>query len=66
MSITGADFADVAVLIAGNDFRIYKIKRDQELIDIMTDCLVKFWNNHVLARVKPDPINSNAVVHTKS
>lgn len=59
MSITGADFADVAVLIAGNDFRIYKIKRDQELIDIMTDCLVKFWHNHVLARVKPDPINSN-------
>jgi len=59
MSITGADFADVAVLISGNDFRIYHIKRDQELIDIMTKSLVKFWHEYVLAGIAPDPINSN-------
>ena len=57
MAVTGADFADLAVLIGGRDFRIYHIPRDEEIIKMVVDQEVKFWTEHVEARVAPDPIN---------
>ena len=58
MAVTDAEFADVAVLINGNDFRIYHIPRDQEIIDHLVNAEVKFWNEYVLAGIQPDPINA--------
>jgi putative phage-type endonuclease len=57
MAVTDNQFADVAVLIGGSDFRIYHIKRDEELVEMMIEREVAFWNDHVLARIAPDPIN---------
>ena len=58
MAVTGADFADVAVLISGSDFRIYHIPRHEELIAAMIEAEVKFWIENVLAGVQPDPISA--------
>ena len=58
MAVTDAEFADVAVLINGNDFRIYHIPRDQEIIDHLVKREIEFWNDNVLAKVQPDPINT--------
>ena len=59
MAVTEAEFADVAVLINGNDFRIYHIPRDEEIIDGLVKGEVKFWNDHVMAKVQPDPISQS-------
>ena len=63
MAVTGSEFADVAVLIGGNDFRIYHIERDNEVIDMIMDRENTFWHEHVLAKVAPDPMNASDVNH---
>lgn len=54
MGVTGWDAWNVAVLIAGNDFRMYRIERDDELIaDLITrEC--EFWTC-VQSRTPPEP-----------
>jgi putative phage-type endonuclease len=61
MAVTNSKYADVAVLIGGRDFRIYTIKRDDDLINEIIKREVTFWNDHVLAKVAPDPINTNDI-----
>ena len=55
MAVTGYQEADIAVLIGGNDFRIYPIKKDPQLIDVVTQSVNNFWKNHVLADIPPQP-----------
>jgi putative phage-type endonuclease len=55
MAVTGADVCDVAVLLNGYDFRIYTVHRDQAVIDFIVDHAVKFWHNHVMPRIPPEP-----------
>lgn len=57
MGVTGALVLYMAVLIGGNKFRIYRIERNQELIDYLFSEAESFWINHVLAGVAPDPVN---------
>lgn len=57
MGITGAKCCYVAVLIGGQDFRIYKVDRDDELINAIVEQCFDFWLNHVVAAVPPDPVN---------
>jgi len=54
LSITGYEYADIPVLLGGNQFRIYAVKRDAEMIDYIVSTLVEFWNNNVLAGVPPE------------
>ena len=54
MAITGYEVADIPVLIGGNQLKIYTIERDQELIDIIIDQLVNFWENNVQKNIAPD------------
>lgn len=53
MAVTNAEVADVAVLIGGQDFRIYEIPRDDELIADLTVIEGDFWE-HVLRREPPE------------
>jgi putative phage-type endonuclease len=55
MAITGCARADVAVLIGNQDFRLYRINRDEKLEALMIDQAKRFWFEHVLARVPPQP-----------
>lgn len=48
---------DLAVLIGGNDFRIYTMRWDQPLVDVVTRKLQNFWFDHVIADVPPPPVN---------
>lgn len=43
MGVTGAEIADLAVLIGGNQFTTYTLERDDELIEIMLDRADGFW-----------------------
>ena len=53
MSVTGWGFADVAVLIGGQDYREYRIMRDQEDIDAVEQAVDGFWHL-VETRTEPE------------
>lgn len=44
MFVTGLARADVAVLIGGNDFRVYTVYRDDSLITDLVEIAADFWN----------------------
>lgn len=43
MSVTGRPFADVAVLIGGNDYREYRVMRDEDDIRAVDEAVDAFW-----------------------
>lgn len=47
MIVTGAQLADVAVLIAGSDFRIYTVPFDRELADMLIEAERELWQRIV-------------------
>ena len=53
LAVTGNEIADIAVLIAGSDFRIYTIERDEAIIKHLIEEERKFWHEHVLRDVEP-------------
>lgn len=57
MAVTDSDFWFLAVLIGGNDFRIYTIRRNKRLEKIIVAEADKFWNKHVLPGTPPPPSN---------
>lgn len=54
MAVTGLQWCDIAVLIGGNDFRIYTVKRSDELIEALIQIEGDFWRDHVEAQVPPE------------
>ncbi len=61
--ITGCKVIDLAVLIGGNKFRMYRIERDEDLIQSIFSQVKAFWFNHVIADVPPDPSTFDDVLH---
>ncbi|MGI0119651.1 YqaJ viral recombinase family protein [Zooshikella sp. RANM57] len=55
LTVTGYLEADLAVLIGGNDLRIYTIVHNEMLAGIVAQRLTDFWFNHVIADVPPEP-----------
>jgi putative phage-type endonuclease len=53
MAICDADVWDLAVLIGGQDYRVYEIERDVELETWLVDSALRFWNHHVLTETPP-------------
>lgn len=54
LAVTGYDVADVAALIGGQQFRLYEVPRDDDLIRMLCDAEVEFWAR-VQERRPPDP-----------
>ena len=54
LSVSGRPFADVAVLIAGQDYREYRVMRDEEDVETVNRAVDEFWHNHVESGVAPD------------
>jgi putative phage-type endonuclease len=57
MMITGASVCCVAALIGADDLRVYYVPRDEEIIAMLREKCVAFWNNHIVPNVPP-PITS--------
>ncbi|MDK4688539.1 YqaJ viral recombinase family protein [Kingella negevensis] len=58
MEIFDVDFAYIAVLIGGRDYRQYRIERDRELAADLLARAKEFWENHVMKNVPPEPQNA--------
>ena len=52
LAVTGKAWADVAVLIAGQEFRTYRIERDEEKIAALIELEDRFWQ-HVVDDTPP-------------
>jgi putative phage-type endonuclease len=53
MEVCGLPEADVAALIGGQQFRIYRVERDPELASLLLRVAERFWVEHVQAEVPP-------------
>lgn len=53
MNVLNREYAYMAVLIGGQKFVWKKIERDQELIDIIQDKLIEFWEVNVKQMIPP-------------
>lgn len=63
MSVLNRECAYIAVLIGGQKFIWKKINRDQELIDMITERLVEFWEDFVLTGLEPQIDGSEATTN---
>lgn len=54
MDVAGVKFADVAVLIGGQDYREYRVMRDEEDAETIRRAVDSFWHDHVEAGLPPD------------
>jgi putative phage-type endonuclease len=62
MAVTGLARWDVAVLIGGNDFRVYTLERDEAIAAGLIDIGRRFWFDHVVAGVHP-PLDGSDTAH---
>jgi putative phage-type endonuclease len=60
MAVTGATAWYIAVIILGKEFKYVRIDRDEEIIKNLITIESKFWYNHVLTGVMPNPDGSKA------
>ncbi|MDY7044400.1 YqaJ viral recombinase family protein [Virgibacillus sp. M23] len=60
LGVTGYEKAYIAVLIGGQKFVWKEIERDDELIQMIFDAEVHFWNHHVLGNNPPALDGSSA------
>ena len=58
VAITDTPKADIAVLAAGQDFRIYTYERNRELEDKLIKIACNFWSNHIEKRIPPKCVNT--------
>lgn len=49
---------DIAVLIGGQDFRIYTYNRDKNLEEKLIKIACNFWRNHIEKRIPPKCVNT--------
>lgn len=60
MAVTGMHVWYLAVLVLNKSFHVYKIDRDESLINSLMDREREFWHNHVLAKIPPLPSGSES------
>lgn len=61
MALSGCQYWDVAVLFGNgardDDFRIYTIRRDPDLVDMIVARATDWWARHVVGGVAPEPVS---------
>jgi putative phage-type endonuclease len=57
LALTGCQHWDLAALIGNHDFRIYRFNRDMELESYLLEESSRWWRDHVIADVPPDPVS---------
>lgn len=61
LGVTGASVCFVAALLGGQDFRIYLVQRDNEVITALQDQCRAFWFENVMKRIPPEPHTAEEV-----
>jgi putative phage-type endonuclease len=61
MWVCELDELDVAAILGGTQFRIFRLERDRELEKHLVDLGGQFWTRHVLEQRMPEVTGSNSV-----
>jgi putative phage-type endonuclease len=56
LALTGCQHWDLAALIGNAEFRIYHFHRDMDLEGYLLEESSRWWRDHVIADVPPDPV----------
>jgi putative phage-type endonuclease len=56
LALTRCAWWDLAALIGNHELRVYELGRDPELEAGIVEIATKWWTDHVLADVPPDPV----------
>lgn len=59
LAVSGFDCWYIAAMIFGKEFIIRKIERDEELIQYLITIEERFWKEHILGHVMPEPDGSS-------
>lgn len=59
MAITGCSCVDLAALFGNTELKVFSIKRDSQLEALVLLHAQRFWIDHVLAQVPPEPMSVN-------
>lgn len=54
LMLTEYSVAEIPVLLGGNDFRVYRVERDEELERSLLDAAARFWHDHIEKQVPPE------------
>lgn len=57
LMVLGRQVCVMGVLIGGDDFRVYRVERDDETVAAIREREIAFWREHIEARVPPEPSN---------
>ena len=57
LGVTGKHTADVGVLVCGNDFRVYRLERDERMISRLIELEQQFW--HYVVSDTPPPADGS-------
>lgn len=60
LAVTGLDYAYIACLVGGNDYKEFYIEREEEECQLILRECKKFWNNYVLPQIPPPADGSDA------
>lgn len=61
-AICDVEKIDIAVLIGGQDFRIYTYNRNREFESKLIKVACNFWQNHVLKGIPPEPTSTEDIL----
>lgn len=61
LAITGYEHAYVAVLVGGSQFKTYEVNRDEKIISKLIEKERYFWEEHVLKKIPPPPLDSSDI-----
>ena len=60
-AVCNVEKVDIAVLIGGQDFRIYQYKKNSDFEYKLIQAAGAFWNNYVVKGIAPEPSNEEYV-----
>lgn len=63
LRLTGTHICYVAVLIGGNSFRVYRVDRNDEVINSIVAKLQRFWTENVIGGKAPAPMDIDDIRH---
>lgn len=61
LNVTGHKWGEFAIWVAGMELQIFPFEYDKELIEMVNPKLLKFWNENVMKRILPEPINEEDI-----
>lgn len=61
LMVTGRSVCIFGVLIGADDFRVYRVERDDETIDAMRQKEIEFWDR-IERRIPPDPATTGDIL----